>query len=230
MLPDRGGAWSGFDVLPGGGAVGDAGPLLFLDLETTGLAGGAGTYPFLVGCGWFDGAAFRVRQFFLSGFTAEPALLAAVEALAARFSGLVTYNGRSFDVPLLENRFALHRMEGRVTALPHVDLLHPARRLWRSESAESPSGQEASVSGCRLTELEHTLLGHERLGDVPGFEIPSRYFHFVRTGDARPLEAVLEHNRLDLLSLALVTARAAQMLDDGAAAARTAREAFGMGR
>ena len=224
MLPEADGAWPGFDVLPGGAALGDSRPLLFLDLETTGLAGGAGTYPFLVGCGWFDGAAFRVRQFFLSGFTAEAALLASVETLAARFSRLVTYNGRSFDVPLLENRFALHRMEGRVTSLPHVDLLHPARRLWSDLSGTSEGGE------CRLTRLEREHCAHVREGDVPGFEIPGRYFDFVRSGDARPLEPVLEHNRLDLLALAAVTGRVSRMLAKGPSGASSPREALGVGR
>jgi len=103
--------------------------------------------------------------------------------------------------------------------LPHVDMLHPARRMWRDEEAE-----------CRLTYLEQALCGHEREGDVPGFEIPSRYFQYVRSGDARPLAAVLQHNRLDIVSLAMLTARASQMLDDGPAAASTPREAYGMGR
>jgi tetratricopeptide (TPR) repeat protein len=103
--------------------------------------------------------------------------------------------------------------------MPHLDMLHPARRLWRGDD-----------EGCRLTTLEQSLCGHVREGDVPGFEIPSRYFHYVRSGDARPLEAVLEHNRLDLISLACVTARAALLLDEGPAAARGAREALGLGR
>jgi tetratricopeptide (TPR) repeat protein len=117
--------------------------------------------------------------------------------------------------------------------MPHIDMLHPARRLWRkSEASSSQAHGQVSIrdSGCRLSVLEQALCGHVREGDVAGFEIPARYFHFVRTGDARPLEPVLEHNRLDLLSLALVTARAAQLLDDGAPAARTAREALGLGR
>jgi hypothetical protein len=103
-------------------------------------------------------------------------------------------------------------------------MLHAARRLWRADDGA------AEGSGCRLGELERLLCGHEREGDVPGFEIPARYFHFVRTGDARPLADVLEHNRLDLLSLALLTARAAQVLDEGPSGARSAREAHGMGR
>ncbi len=200
--------------------------LLFIDLETTGLAGGAGTYAFLVGCGWFDGPVFRVRQFFLSAYTAEAALLEGVAQLAGGITGVVSFNGKSFDLPLIETRFLLHRMETPFAGLPHVDMLHPARRLWRSEDDDAP----AAGSSCRLAALEGALCGVAREGDVPGFEIPARYFRYVRSGDARPLEAVFEHNRLDLLSLALLTARAAQLLDGGPAAARTAREALGLGR
>jgi uncharacterized protein len=193
--------------------------LLFLDLETTGLAGGAGSHAFLVGCGWFEGGVFRLRQFFLSHFGAERALLESVAGLAAGAACVVTYNGKTFDLPLIETRFVLQRMQTPFADLPHVDMLHPARRLWREDEVE-----------CRLTNLERTVCGHDREGDVPGFEIPSRYFHFVRSGDARGLEAVLEHNRLDILSLAMLTARASQLLEVGPSAATTAREAFGMGR
>jgi hypothetical protein len=199
------------------------GRLLFFDLETTGLAGGAGTYAFLVGCAWYQGATFRTRQYFLSSYSAEKALLEDVARDAQESGAIVTYNGKSFDLPLMETRFVMHRMRTPFADLAHVDMLHPARRLWRGDD-------EADQSGCRLTSLEETLCGHRREGDVPGFEIPARYFHFVRTGDTRPLDAVLEHNRLDLLALALVTARAAQLLEDGPPAARTAREAVGLGR
>jgi hypothetical protein len=214
------------EAMSAGDAVGVPGPTghLFVDLETTGLAGGAGTYAFLVGCAWFDGDAFRVRQFFLSSFTAERVLLQAVAGLAASACGVVTYNGKSFDLPLLETRFSLHRMPTPFASLPHIDMLHPARRLWR------PEGAEGEGEGCTLAVLERRLCGHERVGDVPGFEIPSRYFHYVRSGDARPLEAVCEHNRLDLLSLAMFAARAARLLTGGASAAATAREAAGAGR
>jgi len=192
---------------------------LFVDLETTGLAGGAGTYAFLVGCGWFDGGVFHLRQFLLADFDAEAALLESFAELAADVVWLVTYNGKTFDLPLIETRFALHRMSAPFARAAHVDMLHPARRMWREDEVE-----------CRLTYLEQTLCGHEREGDVPGFEIPSRYFQYVRSGDPRPLAAVLEHNRLDIVSLAMLTARASQMLDEGPSAATTDREAFGMGR
>jgi uncharacterized protein YprB with RNaseH-like and TPR domain len=193
--------------------------LFFVDLETTGIAGGAGTYAFLVGCGWFAGGTFRTRQFFLSSFTAERAMLEAVTEAAGTAGTVVTYNGKSFDLPLMETRFALHRLPTPFAGMPHIDMLHPARRMWRGLD-----------SACRLSTLEESLCGYVRDGDVAGFEIPARYFRYVHAGDARPLAAVFEHNRLDLLSLALVTSRAAQLLDEGAPAARTAREALGMGR
>jgi uncharacterized protein len=216
--------WPHFPVLAAGELTAAAvDRLLFLDLETTGLAGGAGTYAFLVGLGWFDGAVFRTRQFFLSSYTAERALLVAVAGTAVDAGAVVTFNGKSFDMPLMETRFVLHRMATPFAGLPHVDMVHPARRLWRSDEEETTTG------GCRLTTLEETLCGHRREGDVPAFEIPSRYFHYVRTGDARPLAAVFEHNRLDLLGLALITAHASQLLHEGASAARTAREAVGLG-
>ena len=195
------------------------GKLLFVDLETTGIAGGAGSYAFLVGCGWFDRGRFHVRQYLLSSFASERALLEAVRDVAGDVDAVVTYNGKSFDLPLIETRYSLNRLTTPFADMPHVDMLHHARRLWHGDD-----------EGHRLSSLETSLLGHEREGDVPGFEIPARYFRYVHTGDARPLGAVLEHNRLDLLSLALLTARAAQMLDEGVTSAATAREALGIGR
>lgn len=204
----------------------DASRLLFVDLETTGLAGGAGTYAFLVGCGWFDGPTFRVRQFFLSAYASETAVLDGLSELAGQITGVVTFNGKSFDLPLIETRFLFHRMPPPFAGVPHVDMVHPARRLWRAAEDEAAP----TAASCRLSVLERALCGVAREGDVQGFEIPGRYFAYVRSGDARPLEAVLEHNRLDLVSLALLTARASRLLDEGPAAARTAREALGLGR
>jgi uncharacterized protein len=216
--------WARFELLGG-----TNGQTLFLDLETTGLAGGAGTYAFLVGCGWFEppsplasagqAAFFRTRQFFLTDFGAERALLEALGELAGNLACIVTYNGKTFDLPLLETRFSLQRMPTPFAEIAHVDMLHPARRMWRQDEVE-----------CRLTYLEQALCGHEREGDVPGFEIPSRYFQYVRSGDARPLQAVFEHNRLDVVSLAMLTARATQLLEEGPSAAKNGREAFGLGR
>jgi uncharacterized protein YprB with RNaseH-like and TPR domain len=207
--------------------------VLFIDLETTGLAGGAGTYAFLVGCGWFQGATFKVRQFLLARYGAERGLLEDVARTAADAGALVTYNGKAFDVPLLETRFLFHRMTASFDGMPHVDILHSARRLWRTASYRPVNGAGAPHVGarasCCLDSLEESILGHVREDDVPGYAIPSRYFHYVRSGDERPLAAVLEHNRLDLLSLALLTARAAQLLKEGADAAQSACEAYGLG-
>jgi uncharacterized protein YprB with RNaseH-like and TPR domain len=214
VLPPVDSVWPKLPLLAGTSCQGR---MLFVDLETTGLAGGAGTYAFLVGCGWFESGAFRVRQFFLASFDAERALLEAVAEAADAAGTVVTFNGKSFDLPLLDNRFVMHRLEAPFSGMPHVDMVHPARRLWKSDDG-------------RLSTLEQTQCRHHREGDVPGFEIPSRYFRYVRSGDARALEAVMEHNRLDLLSLALLTARASQLLEEGPAAARTAREALGIGR
>jgi tetratricopeptide (TPR) repeat protein len=233
-LPPADGIWPGFRLLaPGTGETPrppraepeSGGRLLFVDLETTGLAGGAGTYAFLVGCGWFAGGVFRTRQYFLADYTAERGLLEAVAAAAEASAAVVSYNGKSFDLPLIETRFLLHRLKTPFAGMPHVDMLHTARRLWRSDGDGA-----AGRTGCRLVELEEALYGYRREGDVPGFEIPSRYFHYVRSGDARPLEAVLEHNRFDILSLAMLTASATRLLDGGASAAGTAREALGLGR
>ena len=233
-LPAEDGAWPELSLLMGRpmDPAPSAGPTLFVDLETTGLAGGAGTYAFLVGFGWFEGASFRVRQLLLAGYAAERALLEEVADLAARYGTLVTYNGKTFDLPLLETRFLFHRMSPPFSDVPHLDMLHQARRLWRprttSESHEETDGR--TLTTCRLSAVEESVLGHVRENDVPGFEVPSRYFHYVRTGDARPLEAVFEHNRLDLLALAMLTATAATLLQEGPAASRTASEALGLGR
>jgi uncharacterized protein YprB with RNaseH-like and TPR domain len=227
-LPPSDGAWPALDLLARA-ACRDR--LLFVDLETTGLMGGAGTYAFLVGCAWFDGGSFRIRQYLMSSPLVERSMLGAIAELASDAGTVVTYNGKTFDLPLIETRYLFHRLETPFAGVPHVDMLHPARRLWRTPQAMG--GDDYGVfdaGGCRLTTLERTLCGFEREGDVPGFEIPDRYFRYVRTGDARPLAGVLEHNRLDLISLALVTARAAQLVDEGAPGVRTAREAVGLGR
>jgi uncharacterized protein len=193
-------------------------PFLFFDLETTGLSGGAGTQAFLVGCGWFaDDGAFATRQFLLTRPSDERALLETVRTELARAGALVSFNGKSFDAPLLETRYAFHRVQWDRDRLPHLDVLHPARRFWTGDD-------------CSLGALEARLLGLRRAGDVAGFEVPSRYFQFVRTGDPRPLVAVLEHNRQDLLTLAALTARLLHLTRVGVTDARDAGEALALGR
>lgn len=226
--------------------------LLFFDLETTGLSGGAGTYAFLVGCGFFDGDEFHTRQFFLRGYGEERALLHAVEEeLAREFSlrpcVLVTYNGRSFDVPLIETRYQFNRLKSPLDDVPHVDMLFPARRLWkrrmlRAQPSTGPGpfggrkggfeamARDEAPGSCALTALERDILGLHRQDDVPGWEIPARYFGYARTGDARGLQAVLEHNRLDLLSLAAVAAIILEMAREGAEVARERHDCLALGR
>ena len=200
-------------------------PFVFFDLETTGLSGGAGTRAFLVGCGWFaaDGA-FLVRQYFLAEVDREPAMLGGVAHQLSRSGVLVSFNGRSFDAPLLESRYLYHRQEWVGSDLPHLDMLPVARRFWGG-----PSGDEERRS-CALPALERLLLGAGRNGDVPGGDIPSRYFQFLHIGDARPLQGVFEHNRRDLLSLAGLTIRAIGAMQAEPEDIEDPREALAAGR
>jgi uncharacterized protein len=209
-------------------AKGIDGRLLFLDLETTGLFGGAGTQAFLVGCASIEGTSIRVRQFLMPGFEHERAVLSELEAWAKSQGTLCTYNGRSFDVPLIETRFMYHRVPCPLDGVPHLDMLHAARRLWRQRPVGV--GPDPDDASCSLGVLEKHIAGLHRVGDVPGYEIPSRFFSFVRNGDPGPLEAVLEHNRLDLISLAAVLARAIVLITRGPSAAATAQEAYGLAR
>ncbi len=158
----------------------------------------------------------------------------------ARAGALVSFNGKSFDAPLLETRYLFHRLPWAGSGMPHVDVLHPARQFWKRRPLERRSLRGHSMAtdlperdpddGCSLVTLERQILGSRRRGDVPGFEIPGRYFQFVRGGDARPLEAVLEHNRLDLLTLAALTARLLHLAHSGPAAACDGREALALAR
>jgi len=167
----------------------------FLDTETSGLAGGSGTFAFLVGVGYIAPSGFILKQFFMRDHAEEPSLLAALSEFLEPFDVLVTYNGRSFDQPLLETRYRLARRKEPFPRLQHVDLLYSARRLWR-----------LALESCRLQELEQRILGVERHGDVAGALIPALYFEYLRSGDFQPLQPVIYHNAIDILSLACLTA------------------------
>lgn len=190
---------------------------VFLDTETTGLAGGAGTAAFLIGVGFVDGERFRVRQYFMRDYHEEGALLRALAAELERFDLLVTFNGKMFDVPLLDARFRLNRDRFPLSGAAHFDLLHPARRLWK-----------ARLESCRLQSLEANLLGLRRHGDIPGDEIPHVYFDWVRRRDARLLARVFEHNRQDIVSLAALAVLACQWLEESRAC--DPRDVFSLGR
>ncbi len=168
---------------------------LFLDTETTGLAGGTGTMAFLIGLGWFEGGHFQVRQILARDFGEEAAALTYLAAIAGQKKFLVTFNGKAFDVNLLSTRFIMNRLEGKLSLLPHLDLLHPSRRILGHRLANS-----------RLVTLETEVLGVEREGDIPGWEIPQRYFDWLRSRDPRLLAGIFEHNRLDVISMATLTA------------------------
>jgi uncharacterized protein YprB with RNaseH-like and TPR domain len=200
--------------------------VVFFDIETTGLSGGAGTLAFLAGCGWFEPSGdFAVRQFFLVGPAGERAMLDALGRIFEEASMLVTYNGRTFDVPFMETRWAFHRRDAPTGALPHFDMLPPARRLWSRRDMDTPEDE-----GCSLGALERRVLDFHRTGDVPGFEIPGRYFQFLRTGDPSLIEGVLDHNRHDLVSLAAVMAHALWLAAEGPQACREPAEQAALGR
>jgi hypothetical protein len=189
-------------------AMPDPSLLVFLDTETTGLAGGTGTCAFLIGVGNIEGMKFEVRQFFLRDYPEEKALLEALAEMLEACEGIVTFNGKTFDVPLLETRYALARMKSPFERLVHFDALHPARRLWKLR-----------LESCKLTDLETAVLGVTREGDVPGSEIPAIYFDYLRTGDAQGLQPVFYHNALDVVSLAALTVELARALGHGGAEA-----------
>jgi len=174
----------------------------FLDTETTGLGGGPGTYVFLVGAGRFEGEEFHLAQFFLRELDEEPALLAGLESFLAPCEVIVTFNGKAFDVPLLNARYLLNSAPSPLPSLAHLDLLHLTRRLWRER-----------LPSCSLGSLEEHILGLERTGeDVPGWMIPELYLDYLREGDARPLKGVFYHNAVDILSLAALMNHIADML------------------
>lgn len=207
-----------------------ASKLVFFDIETTGLSGGAGTIAFLAGIGWFNDDGFTVRQFLLAGPTGERALLESLERAFDEASVLVSYNGRTFDVPTMEMRWAFHRLSAPTDDLPHLDMLPIARRLWGFKPGRGRTADMAESVSCSLTSLERSVLDFHRVNDVPGFEIPARYFHFVRTGDVSVIEGVLEHNRHDLVSLAVLTAHALWLAEAGPEACREPGELIGLGR
>ena len=167
----------------------------FLDTETTGLAGGSGTYAFLIGVGRVTPQGFRIRQFFMRDFGEEPSQLSALEEHLKQFQVLVTYNGRTYDQPLLETRFRMVRRRPPFSALEHLDLLFGARRLWNLR-----------FDSCRLVDLENQILGVERQGDLPGELIPYFYFEYLRTHEIFRLMPIFHHNAVDILTLACLTA------------------------
>ncbi|MFH0793194.1 MAG: ribonuclease H-like domain-containing protein [bacterium] len=163
--------------------------LAFVDTETTGLAGGTGTYAFLIGVGYFRKGGFTVEQYFMEDYCNEPALIEALRQRMKKFEGLVTYNGKAFDVPLLRSRFIFNRTPS-VWELPHFDLLGPCRRIFRRRLGQ-----------CNLGSVESSVLGVRRESDVDGAVIPSIYFDYIRGLRRERMIPVLDHNVQDILSI-----------------------------
>jgi uncharacterized protein YprB with RNaseH-like and TPR domain len=166
----------------------------FLDTETTGLAGGTGTCAFLIGVGTIEPEGFRVRLFFMRDYDEEAPMLRALAEFLAGFEVLITYNGKSYDAPLLDTRFLLRRQRNPIHRMHHLDLLHGSRSLWKLR-----------LESCRLIHLEREILGMERQGDLPGELIPHYYFEYLRTRQAFKLVPMFHHNAMDIVSLACLT-------------------------
>jgi uncharacterized protein YprB with RNaseH-like and TPR domain len=170
---------------------------IFLDIETTGTAGGTGTYAFLVGIGFVEEGYFQIRQFFLHDLAEESAFLHAIADYSRPYQFLVTYNGKCFDTQILCSRYKMHHWEDPLAAKQHVDMLFIARRLWKRKHLE-----------CDLMNLERKVLNFQRLNDIPSFLIPSAYTDYLRFANSSLIQQVIHHNQWDILSLAVLTARA----------------------
>jgi hypothetical protein len=171
--------------------------IVFLDTETTGMQGGTGMCPFLVGIGFFEGDDFHMVQYFIRDFDEEPSMLLALQERLQQFDLTVTYNGAAFDIPLLETRFTLARLDNPFAAMSHFDLLFTARKLWRN-----------GHGSCRLVALEREMISFIRGPDIPGAMIPRAYFDYLQRRPAPQLESVFTHNVHDVVSLAGLTVHA----------------------
>ena len=210
------------EVIAGGGEFAAVDPrrVVFFDSETTGLAGGTGTIPFMLGFGFFSDQAFQVKIFVLLSLDREGEFLEAVARFLAEkdFSALVTYNGKAFDSPLLETRYILQRQRFPLRDLPHLDFLFPARTIWRN-----------TFDSRKLGYLGEMLLGLSREDDIDGSDIPALYFSFLRSQAFSLIEPVVEHNAMDLVGLAAVVLLGVLYLDDYSLTG-DGGEIFGLGR
>ena len=199
--------------------VADPRQWLFLDTETTGIAGGTGTYPFLVGIAWWDAGGLQVEQFFMREHSEEHSVLVALAERMAKRRVLVTFNGKTFDWPLLETRYNMTRMIRAAAPRAHLDFLHPARNLWRLR-----------LGSARLAELEEHVLGWNRGADMMSEFIPQIYFDYLRGGSPDPLVPIFHHNQMDLRGLAGLALRTLALLGDPERHGRDALELFGASR
>ncbi len=199
--------------------IADPDQWLFLDTETTGLAGGSGTYAFLVGVAWWEGGGLEIEQFFMREYSEERSLLFALRERIMEHPVLVTFNGKSFAWPLLETRYRMSRKISVPTSRAHLDFLHPARNLWRLR-----------LGSVRLSELERHVLGWDREADLLSGLIPQIYFDYLRGGPPERLVPVLNHNQMDLRGLAALSSRVLSLLSDAENLEQDGLELFGVSR
>lgn len=200
------------------GSTWDIRRVLFLDTETTGLSGGAGTVAFEVGVGFIDSRGMVIRQYVMRDYSEEPAMMAELASLIGRFDTIVSFNGKSFDLPLLESRMVMSRIRMPITQLPHLDLLHAARRVYKLR-----------LKRCNLASLEEAVLGFGRSDDLPGSQVPQRYFDYMKTREFALLEDVLRHNFEDVKSLACLTGHLCRVFRNPEEL-RHAEDIFGVGK
>jgi len=199
--------------------TGDPGQWLFLDTETTGLSGGSGTYAFLIGIAWWEGGGLEIEQFLLREYKEERSILLALRERIAEHPVVVTFNGKTFDWPLLETRYRMSRNLPMPVVRAHLDFLHPARNLWRLR-----------LGSVRLSELERHVLGWDRGTDLLSGLIPQIYFDYSRGGPPERLVPVLNHNQMDLRGLAALSGRILSLLSDAENLGQDGLELFGVSR
>lgn len=192
--------------------------LLFMDTETTGLQGGAGTYAFMVGLGYFTDEEFVLCQYMMEDYHQELAMLVAIYEKMQEHTHLVTFNGKTFDWPLLESRFTYHRMRGGLRPV-QVDLVHPARRYYKQR-----------LENCRLGSLEEAVLGFGRAGDISGAEVPSLFFRYVEERDGRLIAPVFQHNHWDILTLVTLLTHLVQAYCEPGEVLEKAEDLFSAGK
>ena len=200
-----------------GGAF-DVRRCLFIDTETTGLSGGAGTVAFLVGAGYADGADFVIEQYLMREYADEPELIDRLARRMDGFDSVCTFNGKNFDMPLLQSRFTMCRMRHRWRDMDNLDLLYPARRAWKLR-----------LGSCRLSRIESEILDMPRVDDLPGSEVPARYFEFLKTGDEALLTDIIDHNQQDIATLATLLIKLCQ-INDAPERLTDQRDLFSMGK
>lgn len=201
--------------------AGDAweiGRLLFVDTETTGLSGGAGTVAFEVGVGWIGEQGMVIRQYVIRDYGEEAAMLREIAGLFHGRCAVVTFNGKSFDLPLLQSRMIMNRIREDLTDMPHFDLLHACRRVYKLR-----------LGRCDLASLEAAVLGRKREDDLPGARVPQRYFDYLQTGEFSLLDDVLRHNLQDVQSLAELTGHLCAVFRQPAALEHP-EDLYGVGR